>query len=461
MGSVCSMGSIGSIANYRLKKGKNSIFDLKTSPVKDHARFLRPWLALGLVPMLCSGCLLVPHPKGHTERHRAFIDYWPPAKGSQGLRLAVKDNIDMRGVVTTGGSEYFARNSAPATKDAPCLAIARQRGVTIVGKTNMSEFATAPSGFNEYYGTPKSPLSYFHRLIPGGSSCGSAVAVARGYADVSFGTDTAGSVRVPAACCGVVGLKTTQGLVSVKGVLPIDPIHLDTVGPIGKNIEATAKGMDLLESGFASKYEAEKAAKPAARSIRVGRLKLEGTNAKVDQAVDDALARAGFQVIPLGDAFRQKMGPGEEGWQHPGRSGRLAKQPPVSGDERDQRADQSGDARGSGGISQWLSEGAGPAARVAAGDEGCLSQGRLHRPPHPAIDSAGIPPNLGIGLLEAFILEFQNTVAVNFAGNPALAVPIPVRHENVDLTSLQLVGPRRGEAALLNAGRLVEEAVKK
>lgn len=410
--------------------------------------------------LLFSGCLLLPHSTGHTEHHHAFIDYWPPAN-STGLKLAVKDNIDMRGIVTTAGSEYLAKNSTPAPADAPCLAIARQRGVTIVGKTNMSELAVAPSGFNEYYGTPKSPLSHFHRLIPGGSSCGSAVAVARGYADVSFGTDTAGSVRVPAACCGVVGLKTTHGLVSIHGVVPIEPRHLDTVGPIGKNIETTVKGMDLLESGFDAQYAAAKAAKPSGSSIRVGRLYVKGTNSIVDQAVDQALARAGFQVVPLDDDFKKK-------WD---------------------QAKSDGNTVAAAGA--WLSDGqyltkSGISGRTKSAIlAGRLSypilyrralarqqewQHALHDVFHkvdfvalPTLQSTppAIPPNLRIGILEVFMLDFQNTVAVNFAGNPALAMPVPVHHEKVDRTSLQLIGPPRSEAGLLNAGRIVEESVKK
>ncbi len=212
---------------------------------------------LGLASLiLFNGCLLIPHNTGPSYKHHSFIDYWPPAGGDTKLKLAVKDNIDMKGVVTTAGSQYLAKNSPPAAQDAPCLAIARQSGVDFVGKTNLSEFALAPSGYNEYYGTPKSPLSHFHRLIPGGSSCGSAVCVAWGLADVSFGTDTAGSVRVPAACCGIVGLKTTYGLIPIDGLVPVEPKHLDTVGPLAKDIAGTVKGMELLVSGFAAKYEA-------------------------------------------------------------------------------------------------------------------------------------------------------------------------------------------------------------
>src|SRR5208282_4716619 len=123
--------------------------------------------------------------------------------------------------------EFLVRNSPPAATDADCLAIARKRNVRIVGKTNLSEFAVAPSGLNDYFGTPKNPFDKGHKLIPGGSSSGSAVAVATGSADVAFGTDTAGSIRVPAACCGIVGLKTTFGLISTKGVFPVEPKHLD------------------------------------------------------------------------------------------------------------------------------------------------------------------------------------------------------------------------------------------
>jgi amidase len=149
---------------------------------------------------LLSGCALFPSLQTPVlTGNRAFIAYWPPAENNHQLKLAVKDNIDMKGVVTTAGSKRLARKRAPAEKDASCLAIARQRKVQFVGKANLSEFAVAPSGFNDYFGTPASPLSSSLELLPGGSSCGSAVAVASGMADVAFGTDTAGSIRVPAA----------------------------------------------------------------------------------------------------------------------------------------------------------------------------------------------------------------------------------------------------------------------
>src|SRR6266404_3674564 len=194
------------------------------------AIFLVTWL---------SGCAI---PKARPEsstRDKAFIEYWPPSNDSKKLRLAVKDLIDMKGVVTTAGSEFLAKHASPAKRDAKCLEIARQRGVQFVGKTNLSELAVAVSGMNAYYGTARNPIEKGWRLVPGGSSSGSAVAVANNEADVAFGTDSAGSIRIPAACCGVVGLKTTFGLVPIDGVYPVAPNELDTVGPMAKDIART------------------------------------------------------------------------------------------------------------------------------------------------------------------------------------------------------------------------------
>src|SRR5262245_43674174 len=130
-------------------------------------RLVRKWFLLGTASIaLLSGCSLLPTFHAQLPGNRAFIVYWPPPENSNQLKLAVKDNIDMMGVVTTAGSKRLARKGAPAEKDAPCLTIARQRNVQIVGKANLSEFAVAPSGFNEYFGTPASPLSDSHELLP-------------------------------------------------------------------------------------------------------------------------------------------------------------------------------------------------------------------------------------------------------------------------------------------------------
>jgi amidase len=416
---------------------------------------------LGTVSIaLLSGCELLPRFHARLPGNRAFIAYWPPATNSNQLKLAVKDNIDMKGVVTTAGSERLARKGEPAEKDAPCLAIARQRHVQIVGKANLSEFAVAPSGFNEYFGTPASPLSCSRKLLPGGSSCGSAVAVASGMADVALGTDTAGSIRVPAAWCGVVGLKTTHGLVPIAGVFPIEPEHLDTVGPMGKDIAHTVQGMDLLQDGFAALYAAAVAAKPSAKEIRIGRLNLKGTDPKIDEAVDEALTRTGFQVISLEDAVREEWERAKKDGNEIAAAGAWisAKRFLIASgvSARTKSAIRAGHIN-------YLTSYDEAVARQAAWQNTLkeifknvdfIALPTVQKPPPP------IPPNLKIGVLEALVLEMQNTVAVNFAGNPAVALPIPLHDSDVAVTSLQLIGPWGAEAQLLNAGRLVEAAVK-
>lgn len=424
----------------------------------DPAILTRLPIALALLA-LCSGCSFTPLINKKLPGNRAFIDHWPAGTNSKQLRLAVKDNIDMKGVVTTAGSQIFQQTHKPAKADAPCLAIARQRNVQIVGKTNLTEFAVSPSGINEYFGTPENPLR--RSLIPGGSSSGNAVAIASGMADVAFGTDTAGSIRVPAACCGIVGLKTTHGLVSIEGVYPIEPKHLDTVGPMGKDIASTVQGMDLLQSGFAARYAAAKAAKPSGRSIRVGRLKLKGTDPNVDVAIDEAISKAGFQIVPLDDSFRDK-------WDNAKKDGNtIASAGAWISDQRLQFAlgvtTRTKAVIGLGEITYNTTYRA-AVARQAAWQ-------RALDKVFEKVDVIALPTlqktppelpllNLRIGILEALVLDMQNTVAVNFAGNPALAMPVPISHKRVPVTSLQLVGPRLSEAELLNVGRQVEEAVK-
>jgi amidase len=440
--------------------------------MKCSGRVVLVGLPVALVSLVfCSGCSLVPRPS-RLSGNRAFIDYWAPDPNSKQLRLAVKDNIDIKGVVTTAGSEIFSITHRPAEKDAACLAIARRRKVLIVGKTNMTEFAVSPSGMNEYFGTAVNPLK--RNLIPGGSSSGNAVALASGMADVAFGTDTAGSIRVPAACCGIVGLKTTHGLIPLGGVYPVEPEHLDTVGPMGKDIAHTVQGMELLQDGFAAKYAAAKARKPAARSIRIGRLKLKGTDPKIDQAIDDALARTGFQVVELDKSLSDKFEQAENDGATVASAGAWITdqrfQFALGVTARTQSVIRLGQITYATGYRTALDRRSAwqQTLRQVFERVDLIALPTLQRTP------PGLPLlNLRIGILEAHVLQLQNTVAVNFAGNPALAVPVPLRggkgaktlsgarSAKTPLTSLQLIGPRLAEADLLNAGRLVEDAVRR
>ena len=411
------------------------------------ARFL--FLAL-LLPICFQGCA-VPRlgPRPSATRDHAFIKYWPA--GSEGkLRLAVKDNIDMKGEVTTAGSQYVAGTNRPAVRDASCLAPARRGNVHIVGKTNLTEFALGTSGMNEYYGTPVNPLSNYR--IPGGSSSGSAVAVASGAADVAFGTDTAGSVRVPAACCGILGLKTTYGLVPLDGVFPLSPAHLDTIGPMAKDVPRLVQGMELLKPGFSAQY---RAASASAGQITIGRLYLTGTDRRIDRAIDNALNAKGFRVVPLDDRFKAAWNEAQsngstvaiaDGYlsnhKYLGKIGvNLTTQAAIQLGQVNVNTTYKAALRAR---PRWRQTLRNVFERV---DFIALPTMQTLAPRKPLFGRSA--------LFEARVLALQNTVAVNYAGNPAIAIPISLRGRGLPLTSLQLVGPNLSEARLVNAARLL------
>ena len=168
-----------------------------------------------------------------------------------GIPFALKDLIDVKGLVTTGGS--ILRRTEKAQTNAYIVDKLFQAGAVMIGKTHMVEFAFGGTGVNHHYGTPWNPWdSEIHRL-PGGSSSGSAVAVAAGMSPIAIGSDTGGSVRIPASFCGIVGLKPTFGTVSNQGILPLDPT-LDTLGPLAHSVAdcgliyETISGSDIHRS---------------------------------------------------------------------------------------------------------------------------------------------------------------------------------------------------------------------
>lgn len=406
-----------------------------------------------LTAMVC-GCGTVSY-GGKATRGHAFISYRAPIEGG-GLRLAVKDLIDMKGEVTTAGSEYLAQNAAPATRDAACMAIAREGNVQIVGKTNLTEFAASVTGRNAYYGTPVNRWDGKHRFLPGGSSSGSAVAVANGSADVAFGTDSGGSIRVPAAFCGIYGLKTTFGLVSTKGVFPMSPKYLDTVGPMAADVPHLVDGMDLLQRGFRAKYQNAVAEKPSARQIRVGRLYIPGTAPAIDRAIDEALVATGFKVVKLDENFRQA-------WAQADADGGTVATSEIWNSDK-QYLGKPGVGRTTATViaTGSLSE--------ALGFEAALKRKRpwqrtlartFRRVDFIATPTMKIlPPRrllFGSAIAEKIVFDAQNTVGINFSGNPAIAIPIamPAEKNFIPRTSLQLVGPNRSEASLINAARLI------
>ncbi len=413
-----------------------------------------------LIALCASGCSPLVFRKPATPPPHAFISYDPPKPGNKSLRLGVKDLINIKGEVTSAGSEYLYKHAKPAAEDAECLRIARKREVVIVGKTNLSEFAIGVSGSNDYFGTPINPIA--KDRVPGGSSSGSAVAVAMDLADVALGTDTAGSIRVPAACCGVAGLKTTFGLISTKGVYPIAPNYLDTVGPMAKNVDGLVRGMEILQENFGTLYARAKAAKPLARQIRIGLLRVPGTDPAIDKAITARLAERGFQVVPLSKEFLKE-------WEQAQRDGNLVAAAASWYNNQRLRREKGVGWRAR--LTIWFGDlvfsnkYSNEAKRQVAIGRRDAWRNTL-RQTFREVDAIALPVlkrtplrlNLFLtGIFEARFLNIQNTVAVNYAGVPALALPVPLPGNKFPVTSIQLIGPPNSEAALLNIGRLVEK----
>jgi len=161
-----------------------------------------------------------------------------------GVPIALKDLIDLEGRITTGGSAAWRQRRSPGTATLAKRLIAA--GMIVLGKTHTVEFAMGGWGTNHHMGTPWNPWDTGTARTPGGSSSGSGVAVASAMAPWAIGTDTGGSVRLPASWCGLSGLKTTVGRVSCHGILPLAP-SLDTPGPMARSVEDAALLFSVMQ----------------------------------------------------------------------------------------------------------------------------------------------------------------------------------------------------------------------
>jgi aspartyl-tRNA(Asn)/glutamyl-tRNA(Gln) amidotransferase subunit A len=193
--------------------------------------------------------ITVTHERALAQAKRAEKELFSPRgrKGHldrgplHGIPISFKDNIYTAGIRTTAGSKIL-RDFIP-TRDAPVVAQLRDAGAICLGKTNMHEFAYGITSENPHYGPVRNPWDLAR--IPGGSSGGSAAAVAAGFSYASIGTDTGGSIRIPSALCGTTGLKPSFGRVSAQGVIPLSP-RLDCVGPIARTIVDVALLFEII-----------------------------------------------------------------------------------------------------------------------------------------------------------------------------------------------------------------------
>lgn len=224
----------------------------------------------------------------------------------EGLPISVKDLFAVAGRPTTAGSAILAADP-PAPADAVAVARLRAAGAVILGRTTMTEFAFSGLGINPHHGTPASPWQRERRRVPGGSSSGAAVSVSDRMALAAIGSDTGGSVRVPAAFCGLAGFKPSSGRHDMSGVFPLAP-SLDTIGPLARSI-ACCRLLDAVMSD---------APPPPARPRAIERLTLgvlrrlvfEGCDGEVATAVEDAITRlaaAGARVLDIDVAAVEMM----------------------------------------------------------------------------------------------------------------------------------------------------------
>lgn len=377
------------------------------------------------------------------DRYNAFIsvEEAAPSAGTgplAGVPLAVKDLIDHAGRVTTAGSAFY-RNQAFST--APSLQRLIDAGAVVVGRTGLHEFAFGFSSENPWFGPVLNPLD--PRLSPGGSSGGSAAAVAAGIVPLAMGTDTGGSVRVPAALCSVIGLKPTHGLIPLEGVFPLVP-SLDTVGAIGASLDMVALATDVMAGTDPDSTLVERLVVPTEWI----------ESAPMSEPVATAFERfllaadqAGFEVVrrSLPELVPSPLQGAVIGPEVAGIHGDWRRGGEQYGEDVGERIDhglavtqeQARQARA------WREKVTG-VMRSAAG-------GSLLVTPTVPNPTKFIGQDLIDGRHYRTVLSWF-TALVNTTGCPALSLPLP---GNGVRTSIQLIGDHGSEATLVNVGRLL------
>jgi Asp-tRNA(Asn)/Glu-tRNA(Gln) amidotransferase A subunit family amidase len=235
------------------------------------------------------------------EAARVAADPASAAKPLAGLAVSIKDLFDIAGQVTTAGSVVLA-DAPAASQDCPAVARLRASGASMLGRTNMTEFAFSAIGTNPHYGTPVNPADAGIDRIPGGSSSGAAVSVATGAAFIGLGSDTGGSIRIPAALCGIVGFKNTARLTPTEGATPLSTT-MDTVCAMTRSVEDAILAHEILAN-----RKVARAQKPlAGYRLAVARTSmLDNLDATVSRAFERTLAAlraegARIEEIPLAE----------------------------------------------------------------------------------------------------------------------------------------------------------------
>jgi aspartyl-tRNA(Asn)/glutamyl-tRNA(Gln) amidotransferase subunit A len=369
------------------------------------------------------------------QSRAVFITEIEPA--GDGVRLAVKDLFDTAGVRTTYGSAIFAQHVPTVTAEA--VTRLELAGYAMVGKTNLHEFAYGITSENEHYGRVPNPLA--DDRIAGGSSGGNAAALATGLADAAIGTDSGGSIRIPAACCGVTGFKPSFGLVSLTGCYPLAP-SFDHAGPMARDVDGCERMMEALVPGLAVRRLG------ALDDVRVGVAWTQLADPLVRERVEGAAARfAHCEVLDL---------PFCEGTE-----------PVFQREVAEGHAELWAEQRGRYGES--VARKIELAVRVTDDDVAAATRAReLYREQladlmadvdlvlTPTIAMVAPPASLGEPAVRKRMLQF--TYPWNAIGAPALALPCGPAEDGLP-ASIQLVGRPGDDEIVLAAGRLLERAL--
>lgn len=371
-----------------------------------------------------------------------------------GIPVGLKDLIGTAGVRTTAASEVF-KDSVP-TEDAAAVKKLKAAGAVFLGKQNLHEFAYGGSSLISYFGPPRNPVN--PEFITGGSSGGSAAAVASGMCYGAIGTDTAGSVREPAGLCGVVGLKPSYGLVSTEGIIPLSR-SLDHAGPITRTVEDAAILLDAVTDPPTSYRQ----------SIRVGienfvigiprEYFFDDLDSEVAAAVEAAAAEvgalaAGLRELNLAVDADRTLQAAEAYAYH---RERVASSPELYQPETLRRI-RTGEHVSEGEYQSALRD-LQQARRAIAESFAEIDVFIMPTTPIPAPRIADLTKDPSL-LRPVELLLLRNTRPVNVWGLPAISVPCGFTNQGLPI-GLQIVGPPGGESKVLRAAHAYERARKK
>ncbi len=357
------------------------------------------------------------------------------ALGAGETAVVVKDSIAVAGYPTRAGSRALA-DAPPAAAHAAVVQALLDAGCRITGKANMHELAYGVTGINGWTGTPVNPR--YPDRVPGGSSSGSAVAVAAGLCDFALGTDTGGSIRIPAICCGLYGLKPTFGRIGRDGVLPAES-SLDCVGPFARSLAMIERAMALLDTSFH--------AEAAVARPRIGVVAVTA-DAPVAQAVAARLAASPVEQVPVAlpgmeaayDAGLAIIA--AENWRA---FGHLARSPLLGADVGERlRAAEAVTA-------EQLARAETVRAAFAAEVDAALDR----------VDALVLPTMPGLPLTLAAAADARATIGstafvrpFNLSGHPALSMPLTTADGLP--AGLQIIGRRGGDARLCAVARALD-----